>query len=523
VRPGPGPASRRSYDRAYPGDVRADEQLNRRRAVAVVQLGDAELGTDQEVVGAARPPTSLSAASLAGSKHTSFAWCAAPMPARVAASTLPCEDTMATPYDSLRSPSRRPAEQINAVRELAGALVPRIDEIANGMADRLHEQIPELSSERAGPLLGETRASCRANVGQLLRALDRGEPLDGLVTPPEAIEYARSYVLRELPLAALLRSYRVGQAYFMDVWTRKMAELIGDGPALGEALVASTAWVFGYVDRICNEVSIGYATAREEWARTPNAWRTETARRILSGAIRDGREASRLLGYELGGRNHIALVAWPRPGEGGADPGELQRAVVDVAAILGVSDPLVVQSGAAELWMWGSTDDEPDPRAFAKLAESTVPDTVRLAAGRMRPGIDGFRRSHFEARGAARVAVLADPGAPSVTLYDDVELVALLSADLERAREFVHHELQGLARQEQAVSRLRETMLVLLEEGMSRAHAAERLFVHHNTVVYRTARAQELLGHKIVDRRFQVTAALILAQTLGDAVLGPPA
>lgn len=391
------------------------------------------------------------------------------------------------------------------------------------MADRLHEQIPELTSECAGPLLSETRASCRANIGQILRALDRGERLDGLVTPPEAFEYARSYVLRELPLGVLLRSYRVGQAHFMDVWAREMAELIGDGPTLGEALVASTAWVFGYVDQVCNELSGEYAAAREAWARTPDSWRLETVRRILSGVIRDDGEASRLLGYQLKGRNHIALVAWARPGEGGADPGELQRAVVDVAAVLGVSDPLIVQPGAAELWLWGSTGDEPDPRTFAELSNASGPDTIRLAAGRMRPGIDGFRRSHFEARGAARVAVLADGGAPRVMIYDDVELVALLSADLERAREFVAYELRGLAGQEQAVARLRETMLVLLEEGMSRAHAAERLFVHHNTVVYRTARAQELLGHKIVDRRFQLTAALLLAQTLGGAVLGPPA
>jgi DNA-binding PucR family transcriptional regulator len=135
--------------------------------------------------------------------------------------------------------------------------------------------------------------------------------------------------------------------------------------------------------------------------------------------------------------------------------------------------------------------------------------------------LDGFRRSHFEARAAARVGVLAGSRAAAVTMYDDVELVSLLSGDVERARAFVQDELRGLAGPGKPVARLRETMLVLLEEGMSNAHAAERLFVHHNTVVYRTARAQELLGRRIVDRRFQVTAALMLAQTLGDALLEP--
>jgi DNA-binding PucR family transcriptional regulator len=111
--------------------------------------------------------------------------------------------------------------------------------------------------------------------------------------------------------------------------------------------------------------------------------------------------------------------------------------------------------------------------------------------------------------------------ARAVTSYDSVELVLLLSADLERARALVRDELRGLGVQGKTNECLRDTMLVLLEEGMSNSRAAARLFVHHNTVVYRTVRAQELLGHRLVDRRFQVTAALMLAQTIGDAVLTP--
>ena len=54
---------------------------------------------------------------------------------------------------------------------------------------------------------------------------------------------------------------------------------------------------------------------------------------------------------------------------------------------------------------------------------------------------------------------------------------------------------------------------------MSNSRAAQRLHVHPNTVAYRTARAQELLGHRLADRRIQVTSALMLAQTLGEVVL----
>jgi hypothetical protein len=102
----------------------------------------------------------------------------------------------------------------------------------------------------------------------MLRALERGEPVTGLVAPPEAIAYARGYVRRKLPVGVLLRGYRVGQAYLLDLWSAAMSDLLGEGPEVGEALLAGTAWVFAYVDRICNQLVVEYASAQREWADT---------------------------------------------------------------------------------------------------------------------------------------------------------------------------------------------------------------------------------------------------------------
>jgi PucR C-terminal helix-turn-helix domain/GGDEF-like domain len=413
----------------------------------------------------------------------------------------------------------RPANEVPLVREAATALLASVDEIAHGMTALLHRRIPELADTRGGPLLEETRASCRANVGQIVRALARGEAADTLVTPPEAIEYARSYVRRELPLAVLLRCYRLGQAYFLERWTTALSIAEGSERGFGEAVLASTAWVSAYVDHVCNELEVEYRTARERWARTPDAIRAETTRRILDGTLGDEREAGRLLGHELGHRHHLSVVIW-ESGEGrnGTARG-LEHAASAVADTLGMREPLVMLPGGSELWAWFSALDKPEQDPTTALAELQQPPGVRLAAGRIHVGMEGFRSSHIEARAAARVAVLALENAPSITLYDDVELLSLLSADLDRARAFVSYELGGLAGADRGIARLRETMLVLLEEGMSNSRAAHRLYVHHNTVVYRTARAQELLGHRLADRRIQVTAALMLAQTLGDVVL----
>jgi DNA-binding CsgD family transcriptional regulator len=425
--------------------------------------------------------------------------------------------------DDTQSPGNGlPAHELTMVRDLAASLLVRDEDIAACMTDRLHAAIPELAESRAGPLMTQTRDTCRANVAQILRALARGEAVEELAVPPEAIACAQSYVQRELPVAVLLRAYQIGQADFLERWTGDMAAQARGDPGLRAALVSSTSWVFAYVDKVCDQIVREYGRARERWARTPEAVRAETARAVLDGTLRDDREASRLLGHELARRHHLAIITWAS----GSDAGRmdrslhlLERTASAVAEALGMTEPLIVLPGGSELWAWLSGLGPLETGRRMRLASTDQPPEVRIAAGRIWVGIDGFRKSHIEARAAAAVAVLAGQRAPSVTHYDDVELVSLLSTDLERARAFVAYELDGLAGSSRASERLRETILVLLEEGMSNSRAAQRLHVHSNTIAYRTARAQELLGHRLVDRRIQVAAALMLAQTLGDVVL----
>jgi DNA-binding NarL/FixJ family response regulator len=408
-----------------------------------------------------------------------------------------------------------PADELTIVRQLAAALLTQAGDISAAMAGRVHAAIPELAEAGAGPLIAQSRDTCRANVDQVLRALARGDPVVDLAAPPEAIDCAHSYVQRELSLAVLLRAYQVGQACFLERWTAAMAAQAQDDPGLGAALTASTAWVFAYVDKVCGQLVAEYDAARERWARTPEAVRAETARAVLDGTLRDEREAGRLLGHELARRHHLAVVMWDAAG----GPQPLDPTASALAEALGMGEPLVVRPGGSELWVWLSGLQRPETEPHVRLASIDQPPELRIAVGRLWAGIDGFRRSHAEARAAAAVAVLAGREGRALTHYDDVELVSLLSADLERARAFVAYELDGLGRSDRASARLRETILVLLQEGMSNARAAQRLHVHSNTVAYRTARAQELLGHRLVDRRLQVAAALTLAETLGDVVL----
>jgi DNA-binding PucR family transcriptional regulator len=138
--------------------------------------------------------------------------------------------------------------------------------------------------------------------------------------------------------------------------------------------------------------------------------------------------------------------------------------------------------------------------------------------GRAAAGADGFRTSHQDAQLVRRLMPMAGRTVQVVS-FDDVEIACLMSGEPEAMRRLVAHELGELARQDPSAARLRETARVYLACGANAREAAERLNMHKNTVHYRLARIEELLGRPITERRLELEVALMLAHTLGDRVL----
>ncbi|MEA2384627.1 MAG: hypothetical protein QOH72_4598 [Solirubrobacteraceae bacterium] len=136
-----------------------------------------------------------------------------------------------------------------AVGALAAELLPRAPQLARGMTDHLVANMPELSAGD-DDLREETRASVEGNVDQVLRLLKLGAGADALVVPPDAAENVRGLVRRGITLAVLLRTYRLGHAWFWDVWCEALTQRVAD---LTELLVAqdqSSAFLFAYIDGI---------------------------------------------------------------------------------------------------------------------------------------------------------------------------------------------------------------------------------------------------------------------------------
>lgn len=175
-----------------------------------------------------------------------------------------------------------------------------------------------------------------------------------------------------------------------------------------------------------------------------------------------------------------------------------------VADALGAPPPLTMVAGSRELWCWVATPTCPDLSGLAAL-EPTLGD-VHAAVGLPGKGVLGFRASHAEARAAQRLALTAVPAAHLVR-YDDVELLCLLSGQGDLTRRMVAREIGPLSGADKNLALVRETVLGYLTTLNVEA-TADQLFVHKNTVRYRIAKAEELLGHPLSERSTQVELAL---------------
>ncbi|MGW0815868.1 PucR family transcriptional regulator [Streptomyces viridiviolaceus] len=316
---------------------------------------------------------------------------------------------------------------------------------------------------------------------------------------PAVLKASRDLVRRDLDATAL-DAWRLGQNVAWQRWMQLCFELTCDAQLLQEVLAVTSRSISTFIDDTIAAVAEVMRQERDELTQGTHAERLTTVSLLLEGApvARTAAEAS--LGYALTG-SHVAAIVW-----GGTDvTGEqLELAAEMVLRTAGAARRLTVLATSASLWLWLPVERTPGvPDLETGLA--TIPG-VRVALGRPRRDLDGFRQSHLEAavvqRMMARLGTVRRVGS-----YMDAQLVALLSEDVGRADEFVADTLGDLARAE---PELHLTLRTYLEEQCNAARAAEALYAHRNTIVRRLARCDELLPRPLSENPIAVGAALQL-------------
>lgn len=383
-------------------------------------------------------------------------------------------------------------------------------ELGATMATHITAAIPELAVD---VIATEVRKGCEAAAIGTLTALAQDADVTAMVTP-EVLSGPMEVVARGIGIEHMLRSIQVAHATATEVILDAADRVLPESQRFAEMRRVSEL-LFGVVGFLTERMAAEYSRAHQAWLTSSAALRMEIVEDILSG---DGGaspdRATRVLGYDLS-RWHLAVIVWTDDAAP-HDPVHLTSAAADVLAAAGCVSTLLLPVGGHRVWAWGSRTARPPSPADAM--PTPPPPGVRVATGLPGIGVDGFRRSHQQAGDAAHIGSMSTRG-EWLLRYDELDIVAMLSADLQAASEFVVRELGELAGHQESVAVMRHTLRCYLDRDRSLARTAEHLHVARNTVAYRVQRAEQLRGRPATERRLQLHAALTLAEEIGTAVL----
>ncbi|WP_196189267.1 CdaR family transcriptional regulator [Conexibacter sp. W3-3-2] len=402
-----------------------------------------------------------------------------------------------------------------AISASAADLAARIEEVRELVDERIVGSVADLAVG-GDELFENLAASTRAHMVLISGMLGAWADPREAHPPPESVRWARDFLRVGVPVDRLMRSYRLGHAAFWAWWQERLREHADDVDVLAEAIAATSAWTFAYVDAVLQPLIDDHVEQQSRAGARAESVRIAEVRALLdrSAPAPDPDRAGARLRYLLR-RGHVAFVAVAVPGADGRDPDpqtaleRLPRTLVEQLAL--PEPPLVVPAAGDAVHGWIGGRALPAP---ADLAALRLPGVV-LAFGGAGDGLDGFRDSHEEAREAARVARLCGRRPGSTVTYRDTAVLALLTADGDRARRFAGDVLGALADDSDGSRRLLATLAVFQEEQLSFARTARRLGVHQNTIAYRVRRCLELCGEEDAGS-LRLRAAVALVATLRD-------
>jgi len=414
-----------------------------------------------------------------------------------------------------------------AVAELmaavSAALAQRVSALREDVYQVILREIPDLNGDK--PVLTLLASSVHGNVDTCLQVMQHRIDLGNVHAPAAAAEYARRLAQRGIPLAVLLRAYRVGHARFFDWLLTELAQQTNDAEMVSTTALGMSSVVAEYIDQTSEGIVQAYEQEKEDWLRRRSTARAARVRDLLSGKRIDVSAAEATLGYRLR-QYHVGLVCWVGDAASTADEiTRLARAtghVAEQAACHG--DPLFLPRDESSAWAWlplGTRDTFGSAAAAACTSDADI--DIHFAFGDPAKGTAGFLGSHQQAVAAQAVALATEPPGLRVTTFSAVAPVALMLQSPELLRGWLQATLGDLATDDEHHARLRDTLRVFLQCGGSYKATAEQLMIHKNTVRYRIRKAEESLGRPVEENRLVVELALLTGQWLGPAVLRPAA
>ena len=379
-------------------------------------------------------------------------------------------------------------------------LLDRSDAIADGISITLLENGRDYYDVAGPKLCAEVRASTREHVRRGIRTMA------GLADPEErAIHIWRQTGTRRarqgVPMELVLNAYSLGTRVLWEALLKQR-----NNPDLNiddHALLIAGQQIWAALD-VQNATLVG--SYRRESSRLQRR-DLQRQRSFLDGLV-EGRGSDPVFASQsrdvLGISADDPLACVVAHFDGCLD--EPLRAPEDRLERAGVYSSWHVRGGAY-FGLVPTTD-----LTLPQLAELLQPSVVgRVGVAPSDEGISGFatafqlagRAAETLPRGTQQIVSVADR-LPEVLLGGNPEVTSLLVSEALGA---------VLAQPAQQADLLLETLAAMLAHDASPTHAAEQLFCHRNTVIYRMKQIESLTGRNLQDPRDKLLLSLGLLAT----------
>jgi len=339
-----------------------------------------------------------------------------------------------------------------------------------------------------------------------LEVVDRGQmPTDAQLDVLALAARQRAH--QGIPLAALLRAYRVG-AHAM--WNR----LSFAHPDLDHRVLTDST--LRYIDCASRAAEVAFIAERDDMLNSLSEATRSTLSRLLEDDFespRARRRALRALGLDSARPHVAAVIGASAPA---SDPKAVDRELAGVLREVRHTMPSAACAqlgrGLVLLVPAGHTDGV---SSLLRAAVRRGPSNARLLSvgiGRPLSGDDGPRTTLKEAEHARAIGEILFPDRV-IHEYDATDMINLFQHG-KALDEFVENVLSEYARHDRnARGELIRTLHAYFTLGMNRRATATRLGIHPNTLDYRLQKAAQVGGIEITNPeksfRFQLAVRLL--------------
>jgi hypothetical protein len=383
------------------------------------------------------------------------------------------------------------------VRQAWAHLLPRADAIADGITLTLLDSSRGGWYEAATPdLRSELRSSTRDHVRRGLRTMA------GLATEEERAvhlwrETGRLRARQGVPMELVLNAYAIGSR---ALWEALMAEHHNAPEDIDDAvLLAAGRQVWAALDVQCATMAEAYRRESDRIQR------------------RDLQRQQRLLDVLLDGRYADEGVTAEARELLGLDPDEAVACIVMLLDGLGDAPLRSVEDqldrlGAPSFWhVRGDRQVGLVPLRRTPSAElicALGPVRARVGVATAPEGLSGVAAAYRLAAGAAGTI---PRGTAAVVSAADRLPELLVSGSPEVAAQLIEQTLgRVLVQAKSQREALLATLRALLDNNGSPTHAAQALYCHRNTVIYRLRQLEELTGKRLSMARDRLVLGLAL-------------